>query len=319
MKKILKYLGITLASLLGLVLLLVLFINFKPLPNYQLEVPLGNLEVEINPERVSNGAELSSVLCNHCHGNKGRLEGKLIAEEEGFGKIYAPNITQDEQYGIGSYTDAELYRLLRTGVKKDGGLSLPMMMRFPTAAEKDIYSIIAFLRSNEAAVQASSNQLAEYEPTFLVKLLYTIAFKPLPLPLEEISKPGPADKHFGQYLANSLYACYNCHSASFESNNFMEPEKSAGFLGGGNPIAVGDMKPVESANITMHETDGIGSWTQDDFFQALKFGKHPEGRKLSYPMLPYAFLDSTEIFAIHDYLKTVPQLADTKNLAKINE
>lgn len=317
MKMIFKFLGITLAALLGLLLIATIILNFKELPNYQGEFPVEELQVELNPKRISNGAEISAVLCNHCHGDKGKLEGKWVITEEPFGKIFAPNITQDETFGIGSYTDGELYRLLRTGIKQDGFLSLPMMMRFPTAADEDIYSIIAYLRSDAQAVQASQKEIPDYEPPFLGKLIFNLALKPMPLPEEAITKPEKSDKTYGQYLANSLYACYDCHSSSFESNDFMKPENSAGFLGGGNPIAVGEMEPVISSNLTMHEETGIGKWTAEEFLAAVKYGKKPDGKNLAYPMLPYTFLDTSDIYAIHDYLKSVPVLPQGGALAKI--
>ncbi|MEM8891689.1 MAG: cytochrome c [Bacteroidota bacterium] len=317
MKKIFKFLGIGLGALLGLVFIAATALNVKPLPNYQEAFPVEELQVELSPQRISNGAEISAVLCNHCHGDKGKLEGKWVITEAPFGEIHAPNITQDETFGIGSYTDGELYRLLRTGIKKDGSLAVPMMMRFPTAADEDIYSIIAYLRSDAKAVQASQKEIPSYDAPFLAKLIFNLALKPMPLPKEAIPKPQRSDKGYGQYLANSLYACYDCHSSSFESNDFVSPENSAGFLGGGNPIAVGEMAPVISPNLTMHEEEGIGSWTSEEFLAAVKYGKKPDGSKLAYPMLPYAFLDSSDIYAIHDYLKTVPVLPKAEGLASL--
>ena len=35
-------------------------------------------------------------------------------------KVTAPNITQDEETGIGYYTDAELKQVLRKGIKRNG-------------------------------------------------------------------------------------------------------------------------------------------------------------------------------------------------------
>lgn len=233
-------------------------------------------------------------------------KGNLLQLKKVFGKINAPNITQDPDYGIGKYTDGELYRLLRTGIKKDGKLAVPMMMRFPTAADEEIYSMIAYLRSDRKAVQPSQKEIAPYEPTFLVKLLSKMVFEPFPLPKGEIKRPNPNDPTYGFYLANSVYACYDCHSGAFQTNNFMEPEKSPGFMAGGIPISVGEMEAVKASNITMHKEAGIGSWTADEFLTALKFGRKPDGSMLKYPMLPYNFLDTVEIRAIFDYINTVP-------------
>lgn len=313
MKKVLKYTGITLLSLVGIVLIAITLIALKPLPNYQNEYPLSDLEVEITPERVKAGAEIASVLCNHCHGDKGRLQGKLFVVGSPFGDIYAPNITQHKTAGIGAYSDAELYRLFRTGILKNGNLALPMMQRLPKAAEEDLYSIIAYLKSNNRAVQPLDNQIPNYEANLLAKFLYTIAFKPLPDQGEKIFRPDPADriKH-GYYLATALYVCADCHSASFETYNPMEPEQSPGYFGGGNPLAIGDMEPVLTANLTMDEEKGIGTWTSDEFLTALLYGKKPDGSLVRYPMLPYTFLDSSDAYAIYEYLKTIPELGSPR-------
>lgn len=319
MRKIAKYIGITLLSLLGLLLIAVCTIAFKPLPNYQNEYPLKKLQVELTPERIKTGAEISSVLCNHCHGDKGSLQGKLIAPQTPFGDIFAPNITQHKATGIADYTDAELYRLLRTGILKNGKLALPMMLRMPRAAEEDIYSIIAFLRSDKKAVQAVKHEIPVYEPNFLAKFLYTIAFKPLPSQKEEIDRPHPSKAvEYGYYLSTALYLCADCHSASFETYNPLKPEASPGYFAGGNPAAIGDMEPVLSANLTMNEEDGIGSWSSDEFVTALLYGTKPDGTKVQYPMLPYTFLDSSEAYAIYEYLKTIPEIGpeQTAQMAK---
>jgi len=313
MKKVLKYIGITLLSLLGLVLLAITIIALKPLPNYQNEYPLSELEVDLTPERIKTGAEIASVSCNHCHGEKGVLQGKLFIPNSPFGDIYAPNITQHKTAGIGAYTDAELYRLFRTGIMNNGDLALPMMLRLPNAAEEDIYSIIAYLKSDNRAVQPSANQIPSYETNLLAKFLYTIAFKPLPYKEEQIFRPDPSDQiQYGYYLATALYTCADCHSASFETYNPVEPEKSPGYFGGGNPAAIGDMEPVLTANLTMDEEEGIGRWTSDEFLTALKYGKKPDGSIVRYPMLPYTFMDSSDAYAIYEYLKTIPEIGSQR-------
>jgi len=58
----------------------------------------------------------------------------------------------------------------------------------------------------------------------------------------------------------------------------------------------------------MDET-GIGSWSEDDFVKAVKYGKLPNNQPgLRYPMQPYTNLSDAEAKAIYAYLKTVPKL-----------
>ena len=50
------------------------------------------------------------------------------------------------------------------------------------------------------------------------------------------------------------------------------------------------------------------TWSVEDFISAVKYGKAKNGNALRYPMLPRTVLDSAEIKAIYEYLKTVPQI-----------
>jgi hypothetical protein len=44
-----------------------------------------------------------------------------------FGTIFMPNITPDVKTGIGRMADAEIARVLRYGVKRNGEAALPFM------------------------------------------------------------------------------------------------------------------------------------------------------------------------------------------------
>ena len=67
------------------------------------------------------------LTCGNCHSPKGpgadvaekAFSGGLSWDEAPF-KVTAPNITQDEETGIGNYTDAELNQVLRKGIQRNG-------------------------------------------------------------------------------------------------------------------------------------------------------------------------------------------------------
>src|SRR5690606_15717957 len=121
---------------------------------------------------------------------------------------------------------------------------------------------------------------------------------------------------YGKYLANGALQCFECHSADFSTNNALHPEKSKGFYGGGNPMPDLDGKIVHTANITMDEKTGIGTWTEDDFVKAVRFGSRPDGTPIMYPMEKYSLLTDDEVKAIFAYLKTVPTIEnDVKALS----
>ena len=221
---------------------------------------------------------------------------------------YAQNITQDPEHGIGNWTDGELIYLFRTGVKKDGAYAPPWMPKFPNMADEDIHAIVAFLRSDDPMVVADSKPDKPCEPSFLAKLLSRMAFKPLPYPTETIPMPDTNNiLEVGKYLAHNL-DCSSCHSADFKTVNILEPEKSEGYFGGGNTLLTMEGKPIYTQNLTPDEETGIGSWSEEKFVKAIKYGVKEGEPALRYPMLPYATLTDDEAKAIYAYLKTVPAI-----------
>ncbi len=308
MKRILKITAWILSILILIVGALVVWVAFAPAPTYD-PPTIPELKVEITPERVAQGAKLASMLCVQCHaGSDGKLSGQQMLDVPlSFGKIHSFNITQHPEKGIGAWTDGEIYAFLRSGLRKDGTFAA-MMPKFPNMAEEDIYSIIAWLRSDDPRLAPSEKNNAKNELTFLSKALLKFAFKPLPMPEKAIPLPDTTDRvAWGHYLSDGIYGCYACHSADFSTVNDLEPEKSAGFYAGGNPMLDFDGNLIPSANITPDKETGIGNWTEAQFLTAMKTGQTPNG-PVRYPMLPYAILDTAEIKAVYAYLKTVPPL-----------
>ena len=136
-----------------------------------------------------------------------------------------------------------------------------------------------------------------------------IAFKPLPLPKQPIVEPDTTNAvALSKYVANGMIGCFNCHSADLKTINELEPEKTPGFYGGGTVMLDLDGKTeVVTANITM-DPAGIGKITEQEFVDAVRFGKKPGGGQLHYPMTPHAALSDTEVRAVYAYLKTVPPI-----------
>ena len=319
MKRILKILGIIVAVIVLLIAIAGITINVRGIPSYDTQEV--DLKVEMDSASIANGERLAGLTCANCHRgqNSTLLEGKKLIdiEEEVFGKVYSANITKHPEKGIGKYTDGELAFLLRTGIKKDGQYAPPWMVKFPHMADDDLEDIIAFFRSDHPSLEPSDKVQPACEPTMLVKFLCYVAFKPFPMPEKRIEKPDPNDKvAFGNYVANSVAQCFECHSADFKTNDSYTPENSIGFYGGGNPLKDLDGKIIPSPNITMDKNTGIGNWTEDEFVNAVKYGKRPDGSLLMFPMEKYTLLTDDEVKAIYAYLKTVPVIKnDVKALA----
>ena len=317
MKKVLKMGAILISGLLVVLFAAVLFINFRGIPSYDVEKL--DYTVQLTPEKVMHGKKLAGMLCANCHMNPetGRLNGTHMRDAPPeFGEIYSANITQDMEHGIGRYTDGELVYLLRTGIKRNGNYAPPYMAKLPAMADEDIDASIAFLRSDDELVQAVNTPAQASKPSFITKLLCNVAFKPLPMPEGKINRPDTTDQiALGRYLAHNL-DCYSCHSADFKTNDFLTPEHSKGYFGGGNKPLNRNGEVVFTANLTPDSETGIGNWTEERFVKALKYGLKDGEPALQYPMTPYTSLTDYEAAAIFKYLKTIPAIKNKVNRAQ---
>lgn len=290
------------------------FIYLRGIPTYQANIPpqIAALQVPRDSAHVARGAIISTLLCNECHKDQatGKLTGRILPDLPSvFGKVASLNITQDPEHGIGKWTDGELYYFLRTGIHTDKRWSPPFMPKFSLMADEDVYSVIAWLHSDSPLLQPDPHEHPANKFNLFTKFLANIAVFPPPFPDKPIVIPDTTNRIvFGRYVADGLCGCYACHSADFAKQDDLNPEKSLGFYGGGNPMLNMEGVLVPSANITMDKETGIGNWTKAQFYEAVKYGKNPKGGPLHYPMFPHTTLTDTEVNSIWDYLQTVPPI-----------
>lgn len=127
-----------------------------------------------------------------------------------------------------------------------------------------------------------------------------VAPDPPPAPLAILQAPisdGPqaALLRRGRYLAIAG-DCVSCHTRA-------GGQPFAGGLGLQTPFGV-----IFSANLTSDRNNGIGAWSNEDFYRAMSHGVAPGGRRL-YPAFPYphfTIVTREDTDAILAWLKTVP-------------
>ncbi len=310
MKKALRYLLIFIGVIVVLAGGFAAFIAIRGIPDYTPQAL--SLKVSSSPERLETGRQLSAMLCNDCHmdPNTGRLTGRKMEEVSQFGTLYSKNITQDPEHGIGKWTDGEIAYLLKTGVTPKGKF-LPVMAKLHRMSDEDLQSIIAFLKSDHAWVKADNTRQPESSYSFFAKFLTNIkAIQPMPFTGQAIPQPDTTNLvKWGEYVSLYRVECYTCHSRDFATDDFINPEKSKGFFGGGNKFEMPGGQVIYSRNLTMDEETGIGKWSEEDFVRAVKTGIVPGGQQsLRPPMKPYSDLSDGEARAIYAYLKTVPKI-----------
>lgn len=260
--------------------------------------------------QLSEGRKLTVSMCGPCHYDP--LTHKLTGKQQHdlpkiAGKVYSRNITQDTEAGIAAYTNGELVYLLRTGIARDGRL-MPYMQR-PNLADKDLQAIIAFLHSDDALVTPSKQQPPPTRYTAFGKFGINHFPGPLNYPTKEIQKPevNATNAAYGKYLVDNL-SCYHCHSKSFLKVDELEPERSKGYMAGGNKLKDENGNRVRSSNITFDTATGIGTWSEADFKRAVKSGFSKDGNTLSAIMPRYTALSDTDVAAIFAYLATIPKI-----------
>jgi mono/diheme cytochrome c family protein len=298
--------GLVLIGLAGFVA----FAALRGVPRYDPPV-VQDFKVEATPARLARGEKIAQMMCIQCHmGANNRLTGRQMDDLPAFlGTVYTVNITQDNEHGIGKYTNGELMYFLRTGIRRDGSFA-PIMPKFALMADEDIKSIIAWLRSDSPVLQPSAEEAPASEYSLVAKLLTNSVMKPLPYSPKLIAIPDSTNEvAFGRYVADAVVACYACHSADFTKQDPLHPELSAGYYGGGNAMMTPDKKPILTANLTFDAGTGLGGkYTKNQFIQAVKACIGPDGRMLRAPMPPHHKLTDYEAGAIYEYLKTVPKI-----------
>jgi len=266
-----------------------------------------------NSSSFERGKNLAFNICGQCHYDESlkHFTGKLMDLPGFMGKIYSANLTHSLSYGIlNKYTDAEIFYLLKTGVARDGRY-VPYMIR-PNLADDDINDLLVYLRSHDTAVSPKDTVPGKTHVNLLGKLATKVAGKPLPYN-KGVLRPKEADAvSYGKYLVDNL-ACYHCHSKSVLGLDYLDPEKSKGYMQGGFKFKIKKGKNIYAANLTPDKETGIGNYTKENFHKALVKGIKPGGDSLRLPMPKFKHLTTKQSDALFAYLQS---LKPVKNKVK---
>jgi mono/diheme cytochrome c family protein len=242
------------------------------------------------------------LTCGNCHSPKGppaavagkAYSGGLSWDEPPF-KVTAPNITQDKETGIGKWSNADIEKLLRKGVRPNGVQAAMIMPSdfYEIMTERDMKAVIAYLRT----LKPVKNKVAD--PVYKMKQMHH-AFPGGEKPYTEPMLKDKVKKGF--YLATIAH-CMECHTP-------MGPRgrEFGSKLGTGGFKFPGPWGVSVSRNITAHKTKGIGAWTDAEIKRAITNGVSKDGSKLKPPMdfAAYAKLTAADLDAVVAYIRTVP-------------
>ena len=245
--------------------------------------------------------------CGNCHTPQGpdgpdmakELAGGQLVIDDEMMKAYTANITPGG--AIAGWSDAELARAIREGIRPDGSLIGPPMP-FPLyrkLSDTDVTAIVAFLRTLPPV---------ENQPP---KSQYNIPLPPAygpPVGHVADTPRGPTVE-YGAYIAGPVAHCLECHTPMGPDGRFLYDTA----LGQGGFEFPGPWGLSVSANITSSE-DGLAGYTDAQLATMITEGVRPDGRHMLPPM-PYPYLAKMtpdDLAALILYLRTIPPLPDAE-------
>jgi cytochrome c553 len=278
-KKILKWTGIVVAGLAGLLLiaLALLYVFSERELKHHYEVAAATvIVIPKDPAALEAGRRLVSLTgCTHCHAQD--LTGAVPMDIPNVVRFVAPNLTEL----LPKYSDAQLVTLLRHGVRPDGTgiLFMPAEMT-RHLDDADTARLIAYLRT----VPPKPGVTAQTE----VRLggRYIIATGKYVPPARAIANGKPetpaalgASAAHGRYLVMSM--CTECHGQDLMGNPFAKSP----------PLIIAKGYPLEDFSKLLHKGIALGGRETQLMASAARSR--------------FALLTPEETADIHEFLQTL--------------
>jgi mono/diheme cytochrome c family protein len=270
------------------------------------------------PDLANGLVAFNAGGCASCHAvpnqpDRLRLGGGLAIPSP-FGTFYAPNISPDETYGIGRWSEAQFVTAVTRGVSPSGEHYFPAFpyTSYAHARIVDIRDLFAYLKTLEPV----SGHARDHDLPFPFNIRRNVGIWKLMFFDErpfapDTSRSPPWNR--GAYLVNGLGHCAECHSPRNFLGGIIAAQR---FAGGPNPEGEGWVP-----NITQK---GIGDWSVKDIDYFLETGQMPDGDSAGGSMVRVikntSQLSAGDRAAIAEYLKSLapvegppkPKKADKK-------
>jgi mono/diheme cytochrome c family protein len=263
-------------------------------------VLMGTTQALAAETDLERGAYLvnSVAACGNCHSPLGpggpvagqELSGRYVIKTPAF-EAWAPNITPA---AIGNWTDADIARLLREGIRPDGrviGPPMPIEL-YRSLSDRDVAAIITYLRNVPAVANTVPNS------TYFIPL--PESYGP---PVKDVAEVAEGETvEYGAYLAGPVAHCIECHTPMIAGRFDFENQ-----LGAGGRVFEGRWGASISANLTP-DPEGLARWTDDEVIAMIRTGRRPDGSAMAPPMgyAFYADMTDRDARAIVAYLRSLP-------------
>ncbi len=241
------------------------------------------------------------VACHAAPGGKQFAGGRAMPTP--FGDLFVPNITPDDDTGIGLWTAADFYRMMHSGVSRDGSLLYPAMpfASYTKVTREDSDSIFAYLMSVAPVRQKNRPHELRFPYNQREMLL---GWRALYLKEGEYASDPKQTVQWnrGAYLVQGLGHCTMCHTAI---NALGGSSEAKAFEGGMIPN-----QNWYAPSLTSNREAGLGDWSIKDITDLLQTGISHRGTvygpmaEVVYNSLQYVSDEDIEAMAV--YLKALP-------------
>jgi mono/diheme cytochrome c family protein len=230
----------------------------------------------VQPAAVERGQYLVSVAnCVTCHTAKGGTPfagGRPFRTTYGlFGDIYSSNITPDRDTGIGTWSEDEFIRAMRSGVAPGERRLFPAFpyTSFTKLTTADIKATYAYLRTLPVTRSVPPKNSFWFRQRWVMRLWNAWFFKEGEL-VSDSTKSNAWNE--GRYLVEALGHCGACHTP----RNLSLAERTEAQLTGGihiDEVEDGKNRTWSAPNLTSAEF-GLAKWSVDDLQKYLKSGSN---------------------------------------------
>jgi mono/diheme cytochrome c family protein len=289
-KKIFKWLGIVVASLLLIIIIFyaVVYFNMERRMNKTYSFTPSTITIPMDSASIAAGRHLVKIKgCSDCHGSN--LAGATMINNFPLGRLSSRNLTRGEGGLAAGYSVNDWMRALEHGIDKNGKPLLFMPSQETTMMTKsDLASVIAYC----SQVPPVNNRLPENRLGPVTRVMSFLGKMPL-LSVEKIDHSKPLTEMvdtsnalaYGKYLS---ITCAGCHKPNLKGGESLAP---------GSPV----VRDITS-------TGRVGTWSQEQFIHALRTGERPDGKPLDNESMPWkmtAHYSDKELASIYAYLKSV--------------
>lgn len=268
----------------------------SPVPPASTEAPAALIERGRYLARVGNCA-----ACHTTSGGKAYAGGTAVPTP--FGRLYGPNITPDDETGIGKWSSEDFWRALHDGKRPDGTLLYPAFpyTEYTRMPREDVDALYAFLRTLTPVRQSSRPAQLDwpYDQQLLLAAWRALYFR---AGVYQADPTQSVQWNRGRYLVQGPGHCAACHAP----RNRLGATRDGGSLSGGViPVLEWYAPPLNSDAVR-----GLGSWHTEDIAQLLRQGY--AARSVATGPMAEVVLGSTQYLTPEDataigiYLKALP-------------